>query len=271
MVNRVWQHHFGRGIVRSPSNFGTQGDRPTHPELLDWLAAEFLRQGWRLKPLHRLIMTSQAYRMSSSGNPEALTRDPTNDSLWRFDMRRLTAEEIRDSVLAVSGDLNLKMYGPGFYSEIPPEVMAGQSVPGAGWGKSPRDEQGRRSVYIHVKRSLLTPILEGFDVAEVDRSTPVRFATTQPTQALALLNSTFLNKQAAAFAARLRREAGADTARQVALALRLATCRTPADPEIQRGLKLLDSLKADDHQDDEAALRSFCLVVLNLNEFMYLD
>ena len=102
MANRVWQYHFGRGIVRSPSNFGTQGDRPTHPELLDWLASELVASGWRLKPLHRLIMTSNAYRMSSRPNPEALAKDPTNDLFWRFDMRRLTAEEIRDSILAVT-------------------------------------------------------------------------------------------------------------------------------------------------------------------------
>ena len=152
--------------------FGRQGDRPTHPELLDWLATEFVSEGWRLKQLHRLIVTSNAYRMSSRANPEALAKDPANDSLWRFDMRRLTAEEIRDSVLAVGGTLNLKMYGPGIYPEIPREVLAGQSAPRAGWGSSPSEEQARRSVYIHVKRSLMTPILESFDAAETDRSTP---------------------------------------------------------------------------------------------------
>ena len=115
MVNRLWQYHFGRGIVRSPNNFGFQGDKPTHPELLDWLASELVDSGWRLKPLHRMILLSNAYRMSSRGNAEALKADPVNDLFWRFDMRRLTAEEIRDSILAVSGNLNLKMYGPGIY------------------------------------------------------------------------------------------------------------------------------------------------------------
>src|SRR5262249_12494515 len=162
MANRIWQYHFGRGIVRSTSNFGTQGDRPTHPELLDWLAAEFVSRGWQMKALHRLILTSSAYRMSARSNAEALTADPAHDLSARFDMGRLSAEEIRDSILAVSGPLNLKMYGPGVYVDIPREVLAGQSMPGKGWGKSPPQEQARRSVYIHVKRSLLTPILESF-------------------------------------------------------------------------------------------------------------
>src|SRR6185437_6853551 len=166
LANRVWQYHFGRGIVRSPNNFGVQGDTPTHPELLDFLAAELVRGGWRLKGLHRLIMTSDAYCRSSRASEAALAKDPANDLLWRFDMRRLTGEEIRDSVLAVTGSLNPRMFGPGIFVDIPPEVLAGQSVPGKGWGNSPPDEQARRSVYIHVKRSLLTPILESFDLAE---------------------------------------------------------------------------------------------------------
>jgi len=269
LANRVWQHHFGRGIVRSPNNFGVQGDKPTHPELLDWLAADLIREGWRLKPLHRLIMTSNAYKMSSKANAEALAKDPVNDLFWRFDMRRLTAEEIRDSVLVASGALNPKMYGPGIFVEIPPEVLAGQSIPGKGWGKSSSEEQARRSVYIHVKRSLLTPILEGFDLAETDRSSPVRFSTTQPTQALGMLNGTFLNQQAGLLAERLKRDVGDDTRRQVERALTLVTSRPPTDAEVRRGLDLIASLKSDDNAD--AALRTFCLVTLNLNEFVYLD
>jgi hypothetical protein len=271
MANRLWQHHFGRGIVRSPNNFGLQGDRPTHPELLDWLAAELVARGFRLKPLHRLIMTSSAYRMSSRPNPEALARDPLNERFWRFDMRRLGAEEIRDAILATTGTLSLTMYGPGIYPEIPAEVMAGQSMPGKGWGKSSSADQARRSVYIHVKRSLLVPILESFDLAETDRSTPVRFATTQPTQALGMLNSAFLNRQAGLFAERLRREAGAAPAAPVALALYLATGRSPEDAEVRRGLSLMDALRAHGGLGERAALEAFCLVVLNMNEFIYLD
>ncbi|WP_422929993.1 DUF1553 domain-containing protein [Singulisphaera sp. PoT] len=271
MANRVWQYHFGRGIVRSSSNFGMQGDRPTHPELLDWLAAEFLKQGWHLKSLHRTIMTSNTYRMSSKANAEALAQDPINDLMWRFDMRRLSAEEIRDSILAATGSLNLKMYGPGIYPEIPAEVMAGQSVPGAGWGKSPPEEQVRRSIYIHVKRSLLTPILESFDLAETDRSTPVRFATTQPTQALAMLNGAFLNQQAARMGERVRREAGEKVEDQVALALKLVTTRVPTQAEINRGLALVEYLEKQEGASAKNAVDSFCLLALNLNEFVYLD
>jgi mono/diheme cytochrome c family protein len=271
LVNRLWQHHFGRGIVRSPNDFGTKGDAPTHPELLDWLAAELQQNGWRLKALHRLILTSSAYRMSSRGRPEALAKDPTNNLFWRFDMRRLGAEEIRDSILALGGTLNAKMYGPGTYPEIPPEVLAGQSRPGYGWGKSPPEEQARRSVYIHVKRSLLPPILADFDAPETDRTSPVRFATTQPTQALVLLNGAFVNKQAGILAERVRREAGTDPARQVRLALRLATARQPGEGEVRRGLDLIAELKAKEGVTADAALKYFCLVVLNLNEFIYLD
>ncbi len=163
------------------------------------------------------------------------------------------------------------MYGSGVFTTIPREVMAGQSVPGSGWGTSPFEEQCRRSVYVHLKRSLLTPILESFDTAETDRSTPVRFVTTQPTQALALLNGDFLNKQAALFADRLRREAGADIGKQVRLALNLATMRPPSDAEVRRGLDLIAALKTKDRVSTEAALKYFCLVVVNLNEFVYLD
>ncbi len=271
MVNRIWQYHFGRGIVRSSSNFGLQGDRPTHPELLDWLADEFVRRGWSLKTLHRLILTSSAYRMSSRTNDKTLSADPANDLFGRFDMRRLTAEEVRDSILALSGTLNRKMYGPGVYTAIPREVLAGQSMPGNGWGQSPFEEECRRSVYVHVKRSLLTPILESFDAGETDRSTPVRFVTTQPTQALALLNGDFVNTQAGLFADRLRREAGFDVPKQVRLALTLATTRPPTDDEIRRGVALIADLQTREGIVAEQALRYFCLVVLNLNELVYLD
>jgi hypothetical protein len=271
MANRLWQYHFGRGIVRSPNNFGLQGDAPTHPELLDWLATEFIAQGWKLKPLHRLIMTSQAYQMSSRGQSDALKKDPANDSFWRFDLRRLTAEEIRDSILAVNGTLNPKMFGPSIYVEIPKEVLAGQSVPGKNWGKSLPEEQARRSIYIHVKRSLLTPILESFDFAETDRSTPVRFSTVQPTQALGMINSDFLNRQAELFAARLRKEAGDDVRKQVRLGLYLVTSREPTNLEVKRGVRLIESLQKEEQSTPELALKYFCLMALNLNEMVYLN
>jgi mono/diheme cytochrome c family protein len=271
MVNRVWQHHFGRGLVRSSSNFGMQGDSPTHPELLDWLASEFTAHGWSMKALHRLILTSNTYRMSSRPSAAALKADPQNDLLSHFDMRRLTAEEVRDSILATTGTLNTGMFGPGIYVDIPKEVLAGQSKPGSGWGKSSPDDQARRSIYIFVKRSLITPILASFDLAETDRSAPVRFASTQPTQALGMLNSAFVNEQAGKFAERLRREAGDDIAKQVRLALSLTTSRLPTETEIKRGIAFIEALKKTDGTSPEVALRSFCLLALNLNEFLYLD
>ena len=271
MVNRLWQYHFGRGIVRSPNNYGLQGDRPTHPELLDWLASEFVARGWSMKAMHRLIMTSRAYRMSSRARPEALASDPANELLWRFDMRRLTAEEIRDTILAINGSLNLKMFGPGVFVDMPKEILATQSRPGDGWGKSPPDEQARRSVYIHVKRSLLTPVLESFDLAETDRSAPVRFVTVQPTQALGMVNGAFLNRQAEVFAQRLGREAGTDPEKQVRLALQLIASRPPTSIELKRGLDLIEGLRTADHQSADVALKYFCLMSLNLNEMVFLD
>jgi hypothetical protein len=208
--------------------------------------------------------------MSSKGDPRALAADPANDLFWRFDMRRLSAEEIRDSILAVSGNLNPTMFGPSVFPEIPAEVLAGQSVPGNGWVKSAPADQARRSVYIHVKRSLLYPILESFDVAETDRSTPVRFATTQPTQALGMINGEFVGKQAKLLADRLRRETGDDGAR-VRTALYLATSRPPGEADVRRGVALIERLQSQNGASAEAALDAFCLVVLNLNEFIYLD
>ena len=271
MVNRVWHYHFGRGIVRTPNDFGFQGAPPTHPELLDWLASEFAADGWRLKPLHKRIVMSSTYRMSSEADPEALAADPENDLLWRFDMRRLEAEEVRDAMLAVTGRLNPEMGGPGFYAKIPEAYLAGQSQPGAGWGDSPPGQRARRSIYIHVKRSLITPILASFDLPETDFSCPARFATTQPTQALSTLNGDFLNEQARHLADRVRRDAGAEADDRVRRAIRLVLSRTPTQDEVARGVGFLDDLRAEDGLGADRALELFCLMALNLNEFMYLD
>ena len=271
MVNRLFQHHFGRGIVRSPNDFGSLGDRPTHPELLDWLASEFVAKGWKLKAMHRMIMLSNTYQMSSTGNPTALAKDPQNDLLWRFDMRRLEAEEVRDSILAVDGRLNLEMGGPGVFPIIPQAVLAGQSVPGAGWGNSTLAEQARRSIYIHQKRSLVVPILASLDAADNDTTCPARFTTTQSTQALGMLNSDFTNGEAKAFAARLRKEAGENLENQVRLALRLTLCHEPGKEDVARGVKFTSDLEKDLKVAPEMALNQFCLLVLNLNEFVYLD
>ncbi len=271
MVNRVWQFHFGRGLVRSSSNFGYASTPPTHPELLDWLATEFMRGGWKLKELHKQIVLSNTYRMSSQANETALAKDPTNDRLWRFDMRRLSAEEMRDAMLAVTGQLNLTMYGPGVRPEISAEVLAGQSNPGSGWAVSPKAEQTRRSIYVHVKRSLILPLLADFDFCDTDTSCAVRFSTTQPTQALGMINGKFAHDQAAALAERLRREAGPDVDKQVALALRLAVGRPTTAADIEHGRQLTATLRERHKLSPEAALKYYCLTVLNLNEFAYLD
>ena len=165
------------------------------------------------------------------------------------------------------------MYGPGVYPEIPTEVLAGQSMPGSGWGKSPPEEQARRSVYVHVKRSLLVPILESFDVAETDRSTPVRFATTQPTQALAMLNGDFLQRAGRRSSPTgCAREAGDDVGRPGAAGAAPGHgAAARRDDEVRRGVDLIDALQDEDGVDADAALQYFCLVVLNLNEFVYLD
>ncbi|MFM7108495.1 MAG: DUF1553 domain-containing protein [Planctomycetaceae bacterium] len=275
IANRVWQHHFGRGIVRTSSNFGLMGDPPTHPELLDWLASELVARSWRLKAIHRLILTSRAYRASSRAAEPALAKDPLNDALWRFDMRRLTAEEIRDSIHVASGAFNPKMEGPGVYPEIPKEVLAGQSRPGHGWGSSPPEEQARRAIYIHVKRSLITPILADFDLADVDTACPVRFVTTQPTQALGMMNGGFLQRQAKVFADRVRREVGDaqgdDTPAHVRRALEIALVRPATADEVAHGVALVDELEGQDGVGSSRALELYCLMVLNLNEFAYLD
>ncbi|MBI2423200.1 MAG: DUF1549 domain-containing protein [Candidatus Hydrogenedentes bacterium] len=271
MANRIWQYHFGRGIVRSSNNFGRMGIQPTHPELLDWIATEFVAGGWRIKDMHRLMMLSSTYQMSAEGNSAGLEKDPMNHLFWRFNMRRLTAEELRDSILAVNGSINLKMGGPSVYPPMPAEVLATSSMPGSVWKDSPPEEYTRRSLYIHVKRSLLMPLLADYDLADTDDTCPVRFVTTQPGQALNMINSEFIFKEAAQFAQRLRAEAGSDTEACVTRGLHLATGRAPRPEETARGLQLISELAQQHQLDAETALERFCLLALNLNEFVFLD
>ena len=272
MVNRLWQYHFGRGIVRTSSDFGFQGSKPTHPELLDWLAATFVEADWSMKSMHRLIMNSAAYQMSSAVREDALPKDATNDHFWRYEMRRLSAEEVRDSILWANGTLNAdRMYGPSIYTKIPAEVKAGQSQPGSGWGDSSLEDAARRSVYIHVKRSLLDPILESFDMADTDQTCPVRFATTQPTQALGLLNSEFILEQASVFSDMLEEAHPHAVNAQIRTALQRVTQRPPTDAEVSRGLQLINILQSEQNMTAEQTRKYFCLVALNLNEFVYLD
>ena len=170
IVNRVWQTYFGNGLVTSPEEFGKQGELPTHPELLDWLASELVARGQSLKAMHRLILLSSAYRMSSAADERALAADPLNDLFWRFDRRRLTAEEVRDSMLAAAGVRELELGGPSVYPPLPAEVLATASRPNEAWGESTPEQACRRSLYVHVKRSLPHPLLASFDRADTDSS-----------------------------------------------------------------------------------------------------
>ena len=271
MANRIWQHHFGRGLARTTSDFGFQGRPPTHPYLLDWLASEFVASGWRMKSLHKLIMMSSTYQMSSGNHEATRAKDPTNELFWRFNMRRLGAEEIRDSVLLVSGTLNLKMFGPSIYPPLPKEVLATASRPGAAWGNSSETEAARRSVYVHVKRSLRPPMMSNFDVPDTDTPCAVRMTTTVPTQALGMLNSVFMNEQSAKLLARLEREVPDDIAGQVARAIRLTAGRRPVDDEIQADLRYIEQLQKEEQLSLQAAMQHYCLMILNTNEFVYLD
>ncbi len=273
MVNRVWQYHFGRGLVPSSNDFGKLGDKPTHPELLDWLADDFAANGWTLKRLHKLIMLSRVYQLSAKADVANLKADPANELRWRFDMRRLTAEEVRDSILAMSGDLNLKMGGPSVYPKLPPEVLAGISFTDkkAHWPDSPPDEANRRSVYVFVKRSLQVPILIQHDQADTDSSCPVRYTTTVPTQALGMLNGEFTNEQAAEFAKRLMKEAPGDVAKQVTRATRLTTGRTPTADEVAKDVAFVREMREQHGLDEATALTRYALLALNANEFVYLD
>ncbi len=271
IANRVWQHHFGRGIVRSASNFGRLGSPPTHPELLDWLAFYLIDHQWRLKPLHRLILLSNAYQMASSADPSGLAIDPANDLFWRFNMRRLTAEEIRDSVLYVSGELNEEHYGPSIYPELSQEVLATQSRPGHDWHTSNRRDASRRSIYIHIKRSLIVPEMLLFDFPETDTSCEARFNTTQAAQALNLLHGDFMQTQAKYLAERVVREVGDDTLAQLRHTLRLVLLREPDSQTLSECLDLIGTLQVEHGLNEHDALVQCCLMVYSTNEFVFLD
>jgi mono/diheme cytochrome c family protein len=212
MANRIWQHHFGRGLVKTTSDFGHAGALPSHPALLDWLAAEFIESGWSIKKLHKTIMLSQTYQMSSRAeNTRAMSVDPDNRWLWRQNLRRLEAEALRDTILAISGKLNLRMGGRGFFPHLSGEVLAGQSRPGLDWEISSAEELSRRSLYAYVRRTMSVPMLDAFDYSNTTSPLSERPVTTVAPQALLLLNDAFMQEQAAALAERLERGCGAKT------------------------------------------------------------
>jgi len=288
IVNRVWQHHFGEGLVATPSDFGAMGARPTHPELLDWLAHWFSHDAdWSLKKLHRLIVMSETYRQSTTVqssmfkvqrleanstlniergtlNPNAI--DPENKLLWHFPYRRLDVEAIRDSMLAAAGNMNRQMYGPAVYLPIDQAAIEAHTDKQAAWKASAEPAIDRRTVYAYVKRTLLVPMLESLDFCDTTQSTDRRAITSIAPQALTLFNGPFVNRQAEHFADRLRREAGDDSSRQIDLAFRLALSRRPTTAEAASLKRFLES---ETESLGPQALVQVCRVILNLNEFVY--
>jgi len=253
-VNRLWQHHFGRGIVGTPSDFGTQGDPPSHPELLDWLASELVRNGWHLKPLHRLMLTSATYMQSAADNAVQSKADPQNRLCWRFSRHRLEAEAVRDALLAVSGELDPSMFGPGTLDE----------------------NMKRRSIYFTVKRSRLIPTLMIFDAPDALLSLPVRSSTTIAPQALLLMNNDHVREYARSLAHRISPQPETPPTAAITNAYLLTLSRPPTSQELADTLAFLQtqsaSYKASGQPDPTGlALVDLSQVLLGLNEFLYIE
>jgi hypothetical protein len=260
-VNRAWQHHFGDGLVKTANDFGTKGERPSHPELLDWLAAAFVEGGWRFKPIHRLIVLSNTYRQSSRSPlaAEAGRNDPENRLLLHFRRRRLSAEEIRDAMLAASGRLNLKAGGPSVMVPVDPELTKLLYKPSQWKPAASQAEYDRRSIYLLAKRNLRLPFMETFDAPALTTSCARRETSTHAPQALELLNGRLSNELAEAFADRLAKESGGDPGKMVDRAFRIALGRSPTSEE-----KVISSAFLRDQPAKE-----FALAVFNLNGFLY--
>jgi hypothetical protein len=266
MVNRVWQHHFGTGLAATPDNLGQSGARPSHPELLDYLAAEFVRSGWSVKALHRLILTSAVYRQTSAFHADAARTDPDNRLLGRFPLRRLDAEALRDALLAVSGELDPHAGGP----YVPTQRTADGSVEVAESAAGAH----RRSVYLQQRRTQVDTLLQLFDAPAIASSCSARTTSTVPLQALALLNSDFARARGRAFAGRLRREAGPDAEKRLTLAFRLACGREPGEEEraaCRRFLAAEAQTYAGQKDGAERAWADLCQMVLAGNAFLYVE
>jgi hypothetical protein len=294
VVNRLWQHHFGRGLVASPNDFGVRGEAPSHPELLDWLATELVSRRWSLKHLHRQMVLSNTYQQASRvDNLEGKKLDPDNRLLWRMNRRRLSGEALRDSMLAVSGTLNPRIGGPMVRVPLEPEVydlIFTEGEPDGLWPVTadPR-EHTRRSLYLFAKRNVRLPLLEAFDQPDTLTSCPVRPVSTFAPQALILLNGPYAQEQCKAFAARVLREGGTEIATQIERAYRLALARPPRAEEKRAAREFLETQA--DHLRDRlrarqrvgvpggtpdgvdpamaAALADLCLALFNRNEFLY--
>jgi hypothetical protein len=254
IANRLWHHHFGTGIVDTPSDLGVNGGMPSHRELLDWLASELVAGGWRVKALHRLIVTSRAYRQSSEVRPEAVAVDSDSRLLWRYPPRRLEAEPLRDSILAVSGSLNRKMGGPGFDLFVPNTNYVKVYTTKTTF----TEDDFRRMVYQSKPRSELDTFFGAFDCPDAGQVQPKRTISTTPLQALNMLNGEFLLDQAARFAKRVEAEAGGDPARQVARAVLLAFGRDASPAEVAAGRTLVE----------QHGLPMLCRSLYNASEFI---
>jgi len=272
-VNRLWQHHFGQALVRSPNNFGFKGELPTHPELLDHLASELKDGSWVMKRLHRRLVTSATYRQSSvhPREMEYRERDGGNTLWWKANRRRLDAEALRDTILAVSGQLNLQAGGPGFLPHLNSEALEGLSTKDKAWQASPADQQARRSIYIFSKRSLLLPLLTTFDFCDTTQPCGERDVNTVAPQALALLNNEFTHQASRKLAERLL-QGGMESPWNVILG------REPGHHERQamtafltEQRELYESNPATKANAERLALESLCHVLLNTNELIYVD
>jgi len=265
VVNRLWQHHFGEGLVRTPDDFGATGDRPDHPELLEWLAGELIRGGWRLKPIHRHILSSAVYRQSTAGDRGGMAADAENRLLGHRRPTRLEAEPLRDAMLAVSGRLNSVMYGPPFRPRIPSEAISTRSNDAYPADIRDSPPTWRRSVYAFIKRSVPNPFTEVFDAPDSTAGCGRRNNTAVPTQNLALLNDAFVRDCAADLAGRVAVEAGPKTEDRIGHAYELALGRAPRDAELAAAVAFLT------HSDGPDTLTDLCHVLFTLNEFLYID
>ena len=290
LVNRFWMHHFGKGIVATPGDFGYLGERPSHPELLDWLATRFVTDGWELKRLHRLLLTSTAFQQQSVRRPEMDVADPDNRLLARMPVRRLEAEEIRDSMLACAGSLSDKMYGPAspvaadevgqIIVGLPDRDLAGGPL---NQGKSLREDEFRRSVYVQVRRSMPLGMLEPFDMATLSPNCDLRQSSTVAPQSLLMMNNSLVIREAEKFAERVRKMAGDDQSEQVTFAWLTAYSRRPTSAELAGGIAFLNqqseqiaaSIPADQVGKEppaaHLALASLCQSLLCTNSFLYVD
>jgi Protein of unknown function (DUF1553)/Protein of unknown function (DUF1549)/Planctomycete cytochrome C len=260
IVNRIWHHHFGRGIVATLDNFGKMGDAPTQPELLDWLAVEFMNRGWSIKQIHKLIMTSEAYQMASSYVDGAnLEKDPQNLCLWRYRTQRLDAEVVRDSMLAASGAINLAVGGKPVRPPLP-ETLVKSTIYNVWKNQDDGPDVWRRSIYVYRKRGMAYPMFEVFDMPDPNFSAGRRTISTVPTQALTLINNDFVLKQAQMFADRVKKEAGDDPVQQIDVAYRIALARPPDEAELALASDLLGT----------HSLVDLTHVLLNLSEFLYM-